>query len=155
MKLSIKIAIFSWVIILTIFTIYAIVKEREQLGCYRISIATQCDDQNSIYLKGTKMEKNDTNDVLYNRMISIISYHEKGVVWRRCVILATILTLFAFLILSLTKTEGGRIASWIMLYIMFFMVIYLHCSYINYHHHRHLKNNGKEILDEFVSRYST
>ena len=154
MRLSITIALFLWIAMITVITFYAIMKEREELGCFRVSIATQCDDHNSVYVKGTKMEKNDTNDTLYKRMMSIMSYHEKGGVWKRCIILATILTLFAFLILSLTKTEEGRVGSWIMLYLMFFIVMYFYFNYLNYHHHRNLKNNGQEILDEFVSRHS-
>lgn len=83
-------------------------KEREELGCYRVSVAQQCDDHESVYIKGTHMEEGDTTQELYERMVSILSYHEKAGVWKRCVILSTILVLFAFLLISLTRTEEGR-----------------------------------------------
>jgi hypothetical protein len=58
-------------------------KEREELGCYRLSIGRQCIDEESVYVKNTKAEPNDTTDDLYKRLGSILSYHEKAGVWRR------------------------------------------------------------------------
>ena len=34
--------------------IYAVMKEREELGCYRLSIGRQCIDEDSVYVKNTK-----------------------------------------------------------------------------------------------------
>lgn len=60
------ISIIIIVIIIICILIYAILKEREELGCYRFSIAKQCEDNNSIYLLNTKMENGDTKEILKN-----------------------------------------------------------------------------------------
>jgi hypothetical protein len=60
-------------------------KEREENGCSNLfSINRQCIDDESVYLKGTKLEESDNNyDKLRDKLISILSYHEKGGVWKR------------------------------------------------------------------------
>jgi len=39
------------------------------------------------------MEDGDTKEILKKRLISIVSYHEKAGVWRRCYILSLSLSL--------------------------------------------------------------
>ena len=53
-------------------------KEREELACYTLSIKRQCIDEESIYLKNTKAESRDTCKDLYQKIESILSYHEKA-----------------------------------------------------------------------------
>jgi hypothetical protein len=60
------ISIISMIIIIICIFLYAILKEREELGCYRFSIAKQCDDNNSVYVINTKMEDGDTKEILKN-----------------------------------------------------------------------------------------
>ena len=62
-------------------------KEREELACYTLSIKRQCIDEESIYLKNTKAESRDTCKDLYQKIESILSYHEKARVWKRCIII--------------------------------------------------------------------
>ena len=55
------ISIISIILIIIIFFsifLYAILKEREELGCYRFSIARQCNDNNSVYY-----EKNESRPI--------------------------------------------------------------------------------------------
>jgi hypothetical protein len=75
-------------------------KEREELGCYRFSIGRQCIDEDSVYVKNTKAESTDTCEDLHTRMISILSYQDKGGVWKRCLIISTIL-----ITIKITKNE--------------------------------------------------
>jgi hypothetical protein len=139
-----------WIILVACTLFYAIMKEREELGCYRVSIARQCDDEDSVYVKGTHMEEGDNMQDLYARMMSILSYHEKAGVWKRCVILATILVVLAFLLLNLARTEEGLVGAWIMIYLMFCTVMYFFFNYMNYHHFRNLKRNGQDIMDRIM-----
>jgi hypothetical protein len=37
----------------------------------------------NIYIANTKIEENDTKEILVKKMISILSYHEKAGVWKR------------------------------------------------------------------------
>lgn len=146
-----NIPIILWIIIIIIILIYAVLKEREELGCYRFSIARQCNDEESVYIKNTKMNKNDTKEILYERIISILSYHEKAGIWKRCVIIGTILFLISFIMID----SKGNKREWIALHLSFIMIIYFFFNYINYHHFRRLKQNGIEILEELKNRCET
>lgn len=136
-------------IIISIFIcvlIYAILKEREELGCYRFSIQQQCNDNNSVYVKGTALEKDDTKENLYKKLESILSYHEKAGIWRRCYILALALVVIVFIVSK--STCKNNIYYWLILLLLFFSILYLFFNYINYHHFRTLKNNGIEIINK-------
>jgi hypothetical protein len=82
--------------IFTLIIFYAIMKEREELGCYRVSIGRQCIDEDSVYVKNTKASKEDDCNDLYEKIESILSYHEKGGVWKRCLIIASIITFYIY-----------------------------------------------------------
>ena len=146
-----------FVIIIIVIFIYAILKEREELGCFKFSIARQCDDRNSVYLINTKMEKKDNKEILIKRLISILSYHEKGGIWKRCYILSFILLIMVFIVNKLYYTEDNKkeknknyIYYWLILLLLFFTIIYLFFNFINYHHFRSLKENGIEIINNLV-----
>ena len=138
------------VIIIICILLYAILKEREELGCYRFSIAKQCDDNNSVYLLNTKMKNGDTKEILKKRLISIVSYHEKAGVWRRCYILSLSLLLI-ILIVNKISYKKDNIYYWLVLLILFFAIHYFFFNYINYHHFRNLKENGIEIINKLIS----
>lgn len=135
-------------VIIIIALIYSILKEREELGCYRVSIGKQCNEEDSVYLLNTKMKKDDSIPQLNTRIKSILSYHEKGGVWRRCLILATILVFIAYILLM----KCNNTYTWIVVYIAFIAILYFFFNYINYHHFRNLKNNGVEILETLISK---
>ena len=139
-----RVFFYVWIVLLCIVLLYAILKEREELGCHRISIARQCDDENSVYVKGTKMDVNDTYDDLHKKLISIVSYHEKAGVWRRCFILATLITFSSFLIYIFSCKYN---ISWFAIHIITFCILYFFFNFINFHHFRYLKNNGMEIIE--------
>lgn len=44
------------------------------------------------------MEKKDNKEILIKRLISILSYHEKGGVWKRYYILLFILLIIVFIV---------------------------------------------------------
>jgi hypothetical protein len=130
--------------IFIIIFVYAVLKEREELGCYRLSIGRQCIDEESVYVKNTKAEQGDTCKDLYERMGSILSYHEKAGVWRRCIIMAIIITFFVYIVYNINK--NFNINQYIVLLLVSFSLIYFYHNFINYHHFRRLKQNGIEIL---------
>lgn len=132
-----------WCTFIFIILIYAVLKEREELGCYRISIAQQCIDDESVYIKGTKSMPDDTTDVLKDRVISALSYHDKGGVWKRCLIIATLIIV---VIVLFEQAFCDRVAKWITLHVILFTILYFYFNYLNYHHFRNLKKNGVESL---------
>ena len=132
--------------IFAIIIFYAIMKEREESGCYRLSIERQCIDENSVYVKNTNALKEDDCNVLYKKIESILSYHEKGGVWKRCIIIASIITFFIYIIYNTNKTINNNINQYAVFLLVIFAIIYFYHNYINYHHFRKLKQNGIEIL---------
>ena len=124
---------------------YAIAKEREELGCFRLSIEKQCDENNSVHLKGTKMEKNDTCEDVLLKMKSILSYHEKGAIWRRCVLMSFV-SVMGLYVLNKSSNNSHSIYTYVQFLILNFTIIYFYHHYIEYHHFRKLKQNGEEML---------
>jgi len=125
---------------------YSIVKERQELGCFQVSIERQCNDDESVYVKNTKMEKNDTCYDLLERLKSNLSYHEKGAVWRRSLIIGAISVIATFLVYHINNTFNN-IYYYVVLLLLFFTIQYFYHNYLHYHQFRRLKNNGVEILD--------
>jgi hypothetical protein len=142
------------IIIISIILYYSIFKEREEQGCYRISIDRQCADDESVYVKNTKMEKNDNCDDLFNRLNSIMSYHEKGGIWKRCFIISSICVIGVYIIYNI-NFKFDSIYHYTILLLLIFTLIYLYHNYVNYHHFRRLKNNGIEIINKIKNKCLT
>jgi len=132
-------------VIMSLVVFYAITKEREELGCYRMSVGRQCVDEDSVYVKNTKMEETDTCRDKMERLKSISSYHEKGGVWKRCVILSLVSVFAVYLIYRMQS--NFQLYSYLFLFVINFTIIYFYHNYVNYHHFRLLKRNALEIID--------
>ena len=130
---------------LSVAIMYSIAKEREELGCNRISLGRQCVDEESVYLKGTRMSPYDTNQAKLDRLQSIVSYHEKGAVWRRCLVMALVAVLAVHIVYTLQP--AFKMQSYTVLLLVNFVILYFYHNYVNFHHFRLLKNNACEILD--------
>jgi hypothetical protein len=143
--------IYIIVIVISAILYYSVAKERRELGCFRVSIDRQCDDDESVYVKNTKMEKNDNCEDLLQRIGSIVSYHEKGGVWRRSLIISSISVLVIFLVYNI-NLKFDNIYYYLILLLLIFTLLYFYHNYINYHHFRRLKNNGIEIMNEIKKR---
>jgi len=85
-------------------------------------------------------------------LISIVSYHEKTGVWRRCYILSLSL-LFIIFIVDKISYKKNNIYYWIvlLLLLLFLAIHYFFFNYINYHHFRNLKENEIEIINKLMS----
>lgn len=127
---------------------YALFKEREESACLRWSIGRQCDDDESVYVRGTAPQNKDTAKVLAKRIESSLSYHEKAGVWKRCYLIGTVLVLIVWLALTLGCTKQKHVNAWLLisLHLVFVAVLYFYMNYINYHHLRRLKENGVTAL---------
>jgi hypothetical protein len=121
---------------------YALLKERRELGCSGTSVGSrQCSDEDSVYVRGTAPEVGDTRADARRKLVSVLSYHEKGGVWKRCFLLATVLTWVAYCVQRATACAG---AGWTLaiLHLLFLAVLYFYWNFINYHHFRLLKTHG-------------
>jgi len=106
---------------------------------------SQCIDEESVYVKNTKAQQDDTCKDLYERIESILNYQEKAGIWKRCIIISTIIIFFVYIVYSINN-NFNNINQYIVLLLVIFALIYFYHNYINYHHFRKLKQNGIEIL---------
>lgn len=141
-------------IIVCIILFYALYKERCELGCNHLSIFNKCDFDESVYIKNTKMENNDTCQGLLYRLKNIANYHEKGGVWKRCVIIATVCVSIIFVVYKI-NSQFDSIYHYVILLLLISTVIYLYHNFINYHHFRILKNNTLEIIEQINKKCYT
>lgn len=143
----------TWISIIVFFflIIWVLKKERSELGCVKnfFSLEKQCIEEDSVFLVGTKRENRDSKDILFNKLKSILSHHEKGAVWRRSILIATIITLVFFLFTRFISCDKTIISleKYFFLFIVMTAIIYFYHNYMNYHYYRRLKNNGTEIID--------
>lgn len=141
-------------------TYYAVQKERQEHGCTSIGIQKQCDEDQSVYIIGTKPSSADTKAELTQKIESVLSYHEKGAVWRKCWIMSLIFSLVMYLLLraNLNASQRNCVDNTSLFYLILsvqitaFFLTYFYFNYINYHHFRRLKTNGLLILKEVFNR---
>ena len=120
--------------IFAILIFYAILKEMKESGCYcYLSTGLRCIDENSVYVKNTKASKEDDSNELYKKLESILSYHEKGTIWRRCMIIASIITLFIYIIYNTNKTINNNINQYAIFIFIIFAIIHCYHTYIFFH----------------------
>lgn len=130
---------------------YAFVREREELGCFGLTIDKKCDDAQSVYLVGTNPEFGDTPRAAIRKLRSILAYHEKGAIWKRKLLVSLVLGMLGYVVFVKNDRLGGGWA--VMLATMvFFSVLYFEKNFENYHHHRELVRRGNALLDLLASR---
>ena len=138
----------EWVHIALVVAIgsYALLKERAELGCAGWTASgRQCADEDSVYVRGTAPSPGDDKRAAKAKLTSILSYHEKAGVWKRCFLLATALAYLAQAVARGTACAGG---AWTLAiqHLLFFTVLYFFFNYLNYHHFRVLKRHGRQLL---------
>lgn len=142
--------------LMTLVGAYALLKEREELGCKGLSVGERvCRDESSVYVRGTApMPGYDTPSTARAKLVSVLSYHEKGGVWKRCFLLATVLAYVGYVATRATARAG---TGWTLAlqHLLFFTVLYFYWNFINYHHFRVLKRHGVQLLDIITSSTSS
>jgi hypothetical protein len=125
-------------------TIYSLFKIRAEFGCKGTALTTkrQCIDENSVYLEDTSPQHNDSLDTLRRKLANVLSYHEKTGVWKICLLMANVLTLFVYIILDVKQPVKALVP----LHLSFFALQYFYFNFINFHHLRRLKEAGMRIL---------
>ena len=144
-----KLTFIVYIIVAVLIGIYAVLKERSESGCVGMTIDKACcDEQNSVYIKGTQIESGDTIKQMLDKIDSILSVHEKAGVWKKCYILGTIMILIV--VLSVQLSPYNRMDTWtiISLHLVFTGILYFYNNYNNYHIFRKLKINGNQLLEK-------
>lgn len=130
---------------------YALMKEREELGCPHWMIGTKCNDMNSVYLKDTQRQETDTPQDMCNRLKSILSYHEKAGAWKRCVILTSLMTTWVW-ILHRVSPRFNTPYHYAMFFLLTLATVYFYHNFLNYHHFRRLKQNGVDMIEHIEKK---
>lgn len=122
---------------------YALVKERAELGCVGVDASKrQCADEDSVYVRGTAPAPDDSVPQTCARLRSVLSYHEKAGVWKRCFLIAACL---AFLGVAASRAVAKPAWRFAMLHLVFVAVLYFYHNFVNYHHMRVLKKRGMSL----------
>lgn len=131
---------------------YALGKERQELGCSGFGVQRrQCRDEHSVYVRGTSPDIRDDAAETRRKLVSVLSYHEKGGVWKRCFLLATVLAYVSLVMRRATK--GAGVVWWLAAqHLVFFAIMYFYWNFINYHHFRLLKRHGVALVDALLAR---
>lgn len=124
-------------------TLYAFFKQRQEYGCEGTFFTTerQCIDEKSVYFADTAPDANDTMETLTRKMTNILSYHEKSGMWKICLVMAGILSLFIYIFYP-HRRDGDFVS----LHLTFFVCLTFFFDFINFHHFRRLKAVGESIL---------
>jgi len=123
--------------------VYSILKEREEMGCRSFSIKKHCLEKNSLYFKDTYPLITDNKNILYNKLISLLSIHEKAGIWRKCLIIATIIIFFIKLYMKDISDQNI-----IVLHILIICILYFYHNFMNFHYYRIAKNISFDIIDK-------
>ncbi len=121
--------------------VYAFVRERQELGCFGLSVDEGCDDRKSVYLIGTEPEPRDTPEDALRKLSSILSYHEKGAIWKRRLLVAVALSILGYVVFTKSGSIGGG-WSFVIACMVFFSILYFEKNFENFHHHRELMRRG-------------
>jgi len=129
-----------YILFLVLVNLYAIQKERELLNCKGFTIERQCDEKNSSYFKNALPSNTDTKTMLEEKLINLVSINDNNAYWRKCFILATVISIFAKLFCNISV--NGFIA----LHIVTVGILYFYHNFIDFHINKIAINIAKEIV---------
>lgn len=135
-----NISVKFYLVITIIIFIYCILKEREELGCTKITIKKQCDELNSVYFKDSIPKSTDTRTMLEYKLLRLLSLYEFSSAWRKCYIISTILCIFIKL---LTNVSNVNLIS---LHLITTAILYFYHNFMIYRVFKYAKQIGTSII---------
>lgn len=134
---------------LCVLTIYAVLKERMENGCKRVSIDRQCIDDHSVFLVDAVPSAGDAPADSVRKLVACLSFHEKAAVWRKCVLLSNA---YAFVVVMFLWDVLGRVPveRLVLMHVVFLAIMYFFFNYMNFHYHRRLKEHGVRHLGRIL-----
>jgi hypothetical protein len=145
-------------IVISVLILYAAFKyEREDLGCESCwdTNVGACSDHNSIYVRNTGCQKNDTPLVLKNKLKKLLGFDEAAGTWKRCVLWSFLLTILGYTMYA----KGGCIddsniqKNWLFLigWIVNFSVLYALKSFESVHIYKIIQQNGIKLCNQLYT----
>jgi hypothetical protein len=129
-----------YLIFAIVTTIYSVLKEREEFGCTKLSVKRQCNKLNSIYLRGTLPDVNDTRGQIEFKLLKLLSVHEISVVWRKSFILSTAICIFIKLF---SDVKPNNLVA---LHIVIIAILYFYLHFMNFHIYKLIKQVGSRLI---------
>jgi hypothetical protein len=139
-----------WVyIMIFLFVMYSLYKERQFLGCPNVPDGKDCDNANGKAVKDTLATSSDSVDVILNKIKYASEYNERNVVWRRCIIYAFVATIiYAYLIYEGFPSEYHLFCG---LFVIAGVFYFCH-SFYKFHLSDHIKNNINNNINLLSSK---
>jgi hypothetical protein len=138
-----KIIFRFYVLSIPVVLFYTVSKEREEFGCRKISVKKQCDETESVYLKGTKYEPSDTKKTIYKKLKNLISFNDNVTFWKKSYIMATIICIF---IQNFIPDAKEHVL--VSLHITIFASLYFYLNFMHFHIDRPANIIGFELVDK-------
>lgn len=138
-------------LIIAVLLIYAIVKEREALGCPDFPDLGECNNQMGKAVYGTKPSYKDSNETLFSKIEKGAEYQNRFVFWRVAIITSFIGAFILWFVLF-QKIPSEKELLIIML--VFSSIIYFTNNFYKFHLSDHVKRNIVKSVDILKSRTS-
>jgi hypothetical protein len=136
-------------IVIIIIILFAIYKERQALGCPNIPDGTDCDNANGKAVKGTKPSNNDSNNVIYEKIILGSKVSERMVTWRLSLLLSffCVFIMYFFMYQRIPLEKELAIGMFVITAIVYFTL-----NFYKFHLYDYVENNIFECIEILRSR---
>jgi hypothetical protein len=125
-------------ILVGIFFLYALYKERQALGCRNIPNGVDCDNRNGKVVRGTTPNSRDTPEELFDKLKLLSESHQEFVAWRISFMISVISTIIIFFVCFKRLPTEVELISCIF---VFFSLVYFSFNFYGYHVWRYVSQN--------------
>lgn len=138
-----------WIyIIVAVFVLFAIFKERQALGCPNVPDGSDCDNANGKAVRGSLPVSSDPTQTIYKKMERAADFADRWVVWRIGVIISIpILFLMWYILYSRIPDERELVVGMVIISAIFYFVM-------GFYRH-HLINYARDNIDAGIEILST
>lgn len=138
-------------LILGVALVYALHKERQQLGCPAFPSTSDCDNAAGKPLRGTQPEDDDTNEVLFGKIKLAANWASQWVIWRIGFITSFLFTLLLFFVLYQRLAEERELAVGVLVGTFLFVFT---MNFEKFHFWDYVQNNIDRSVDIIQKRGS-
>jgi len=138
-----------WVyLIVAAILLYALHKERQQLGCPAFPDTNDCRNEDGKVLRGTKSDASDDEATIFGNIKTAADFASQWVIWRMAILLSSLATVLGFfLVYQRIPTEFELVG---------FMLVFTFCIYFMFGFYKfHMLDYVRKNIDESVDILQT
>ena len=135
--------------IIAILLIYAILKEREALGCPSLPDIGDCNNEIGRAVYGTKPSSSDNNETLYSKIDRAAAYNNRFVFWRVAFIISFI---GAFIVWFILFRRIPNQVELVVIMLVFSSIIYFTNNFYKFHLSDYIKRNISKSVEILKDR---